>query len=161
MPRPDKSQTAMAVLGILVIGAHFATVCLARVLANLRASLREHFLVPSERADAAIELLDDHRAFVIFAGGSVILMAMIPLLVRIWKSKPWIGILVAVVLYIPGFLYGREILHLSGKLIDYDRLLREGEAVVPTDDSGTRSFCFPPPLDFPSSVSIFDAKNYP
>ena len=82
-------------------------------------------MLPSERADQAIELLIDHRAFVIFSGSSVLLMALIPILVRLSKSKPWIGVLAAIALYIPGLLYGREILHLSAKFIDYSRLLHD------------------------------------
>ena len=125
MIRPDKSSIAMTVFGILLIGSHFAMICLARDLASYRASLSEYFMLPSERADQAIELLIDHRAFVIFSGSSVLLMALIPILVRLSKSKPWIGVLVAIALYIPGLLYGREILHLSAKIIDYSRLLHD------------------------------------
>lgn len=127
MIRPEKSPTAMIMVGNLLIGVHFVLICTARDLASVRASFREYFVVPSMRSDEAITLLNNSQAFTIFSLSTVLILTLVPLLVWASKTRPWVGVVAALVLYLPGILYGREILHLSAKFIDWTRVMKVTE----------------------------------
>lgn len=130
-----ESSIFFATVAIFLVAGHFAMICGVRGIAFYRASLSDNFFMPTERAAEAIKLLHDSRAFSLYLLTTVAILTAIPLLLRIVKSKPWIGFLAALLLYIPGYLYGSEILHLSAKFIDYNELLRDAEMKTETDES--------------------------
>lgn len=123
MFRPDRSPVAMAMLAIFLIGFHFALICVALDLAIFRASLTESWFQIDEVDQRAIEVAQDRRRFVFFALGNVLILALVPLLVRLRKDKPWIGALIALTL--GGFsfyFYGQHIIRISAKVIDWRRV---------------------------------------
>lgn len=121
---------------VFLIAIHFTMACWARQAGGLRAGLKDYFLLPTERADQAIELRKEERLFSIYCLSTPLILALAPVLIQRPRWKPWVGSLVALALYLPGWWYGREMLHLSGKLIDWGRLLDEGaaESATPSPD---------------------------
>lgn len=121
---------------VFLIAVHFTVACWARHAGELRTGLKDYFLLPTERADQAIELRKEERLFSIYCLSTPLVLALAPILIQRPRWKPWVGSLVALALYLPGWWYGREMLHLSGKLIDWGRLLHEGtaESATPSPD---------------------------
>lgn len=127
MPSERKDRTWWIAAAIFFIGFHFVLVCAARELGEFRASMRDYFVLPSERADRAIEMLDNQKMFGAYCLSTVILLAATPFLIQRVRWKAWIGLVVSVVLYLPGCWYGGEILHLSGKVIDWTQTVQDSQ----------------------------------
>lgn len=129
--RPAASKRRIWLTSILIVGIAFwlVTILIARDYAFFKAEFRDHFMLPSARADRAIRILENHRFTLWFVAHSLLLLGLIPPLMLFSKQR-WLPLVIITTLFVPCFWYGTEILHLGAKMVDGEVLIRAIEEGV-------------------------------